>query len=166
MSAPHVSASGCAGLVPSSLRLVIVASRFNEDIVDGLVRGAERALRASPYAEATCRTLRVPGAWELPLVALHVARSRQADAIVALGAVIRGETDHYEHIARAASDGLLRVMLETGIPVGFGVLTAGDEALARARAGEEGNKGAEAMRAVLELIELRAALDGSEGGAL
>jgi 6,7-dimethyl-8-ribityllumazine synthase len=165
MNASPVSGSGGVAVVPSSsLRIVIVASRFNEDIVDGLVHGAERVLRRSSFAAATPRILRVPGAWELPLVALHVARSRQADAIVALGAVIRGETDHYQHIARAATDGLLRVMLETGIPVGFGVLTTDDEVQARARAGEgEDNKGAEAMRAVLDLLMLWSSLDGGEG---
>ena len=149
-------------MVPSSLRLVILASRYNGEVVDGLVAGAESALRASAYAEASCRVLRVPGAWELPLLALQLARSRQADAIVALGAVIRGETDHYLHIARSVCDGLLRVMLETGVPVGFGVLTTDDEAQALARAGTQDNKGAEAMRAVLEVLELRAGLDDHE----
>jgi 6,7-dimethyl-8-ribityllumazine synthase len=146
---------------PSSLRIVILASCYNAEIVDGLVSGAERALRASSYAEASYRILRVPGAWELPLTALQIARTRQADAIVALGAVVRGETDHYQHIARAACDGLLRVMLETGLPVGFGVLTTDDEAQAMARAGERGNKGEEAMRAVLALFDLWKTLDGN-----
>ncbi len=149
-------------MVPSSLRLVILASRYNEEVVDGLVAGAQSALRASAYAKASCRILRVPGAWELPLLALQLARSRQADAIVALGAVIRGETDHYLHIARSVCDGLLRVMLETGVPVGFGVLTTDDEAQALARAGTQDNKGAEAMRAVLEVLDLRAGLDDHE----
>lgn len=150
-------------MVPSSsLRIVIVASRYNPEAVDGLVAGAEEALRRSAYREASCRTVRVPGAWELPWAVLHVARGRQADAVVALGAVIRGETDHHRHLARAVSDGLMRVMLETGIPVGFGLLTTDDEAQALARSGPETNKGAEAMEAALALLDLRHAFDGGE----
>lgn len=150
-------------MVPSNaLKIVIVASLYNEEVVAGLIRGAEDALRRSSHAAATCRLIRVPGAWELPWAALHVARSRQADAIVALGAVIRGETDHHQHLARAASDGLMRVMLESAIPVGFGLLTTDDEDQALARSGDNGNKGAEAMEAALALLDLRRVLDGGE----
>ncbi|HET7746578.1 MAG TPA: 6,7-dimethyl-8-ribityllumazine synthase, partial [Vicinamibacteria bacterium] len=97
----------------------------------------------------------VPGAFELPLAARAAARSGRVDAVVALGAVIRGETDHYEHVARAATDGLAAVARETGVPVGFGVLTVAEEgqALARSAPGP-GNKGAEAARAAVAMVHV------------
>jgi 6,7-dimethyl-8-ribityllumazine synthase len=139
------SAADAAGL-----RVLVLRSTFNAGVVDGLVSGAREALRG---AEVT--VVDVPGAFELPLAAQTGARSGRFDAIVALGAVIRGETDHYEHIAREASCGLAAVARETGVPVGFGVLTVGDErqALARSAAGEA-NKGAEAARAAVAMVHV------------
>ena len=97
----------------------------------------------------------VPGAFELPLAARAAAETRRFDAVVALGAVIRGETDHYEHIAREAAAGLSRVALDTGVPVGFGVLTCETEAQALSRSAPgEGNKGAEAARAALAMVHV------------
>ena len=166
MTASSPPLSGSESVVPSSsLRIVIVASFYNDEAVSGLIAGAQGELRRSAHADASCRVVHVPGAWELPWAALHLARSRQADALVALGAVIRGETDHYRHLARAVSDGLMRVMLDTGIPLGFGLLTTDDEVQAMARSGSGSNKGAEAMAAALALLDLSHTLDGGENSA-
>jgi 6,7-dimethyl-8-ribityllumazine synthase len=146
------------------LRLLVLRSTFNAAVVDGLVAGAQEALRAMGARDEDVRVADVPGAFELPVAASVAARSGRWDAIVALGAVIRGDTDHYEHIAREAAAGLAAVARESGVPVGFGVLTVSQEAqaLARAAAGP-GNKGGEAARAavatarVLESLRVRAA---------
>jgi 6,7-dimethyl-8-ribityllumazine synthase len=137
------------------LRLGLLRSAFNAPVVDGLVAGARGALLASGVREDALEVVTVPGAFELPAAALAAARSGRFDALVALGAVIRGETDHYEHIAREAAAGLSRVPLDTGVPVGFGVLTCESEGQAEARAAEgEGNKGAEAARAALAMVHV------------
>jgi 6,7-dimethyl-8-ribityllumazine synthase len=140
--------------VPSAqgLRVAVLYAGFNPRVVDGLLEGACEALDAMEAAEV--RRERVPGAFELPLAA-KAAAIAGFDAVVALGAVIRGETDHYEHIAREAASGLAAVALETGVPVGFGVLTVADEAqaLARSAPGPE-NKGAEAARAAIAMVHV------------
>jgi 6,7-dimethyl-8-ribityllumazine synthase len=137
----------------SGLRIALLRSGFNAAVVDGLVAGARRALEALGGRPVDWVEVEVPGAFELPLAARRAASSGRFDAVVALGAVIRGETDHYEHIAREAAAGLSAAALETGVPVGFGVLTVGEEAQALARAGEgPGNKGAEAARAAVAMV--------------
>jgi 6,7-dimethyl-8-ribityllumazine synthase len=112
-------------------------------------------------SEKDVEALLVPGAFELPLAAQAAACSGRFDAVVALGAVIRGETDHYEHVAREAASGLAAVSLATGVPVGFGVLTVEKEAqaLARSAPGRE-NKGAEAARAAVAMVEVLRRLSG------
>jgi 6,7-dimethyl-8-ribityllumazine synthase len=137
----------------SGLRVVLLRSTFNAAVVDGLVAGAREALAEMGAKKVV--VVDVPGAFELPLAARAAAESGRFDAVVALGAVIKGETDHYEHVARAATDGLAQVALDAGIPVGFGVLTVIEEAQARARsqAGAD-NKGAEAARAVVSMARL------------
>jgi 6,7-dimethyl-8-ribityllumazine synthase len=137
------------------LKVVLLRSQFNEQVVGGLVEGALAALDEMGTTRANVSVVDVPGAFELPLAAQTAARSQRCDAIVALGAVIRGETDHYEHIARAATDGLAAVALEEGVPVGFGVLTVGEVAQARARSqpGAD-NKGAEAARAAIAMVHV------------
>jgi 6,7-dimethyl-8-ribityllumazine synthase len=141
--------------VPSAegLRVAVVYAAFNPKVVGGLVDGALAAL-AEMGAAGLVRE-QVPGAFELPLAALAAAGSGRFDAVVALGAVIRGETDHYEHIAREAAAGLAAVARDTGVPVGFGVLTVDDEAqaLARSAPGPE-NKGAEAARAAVGMVHV------------
>lgn len=142
---------------PSSrgLRAAVVAASFNEDIVAGLLEGAIAAFDGTGTPAADVRVVRVPGAFELPLAARALASSGQADAIVGLGCVIRGETAHYEHVARAAVDGLQRVSLDFGIPVGFGVLTTETEAQARDRAGgTKGNLGFDAAIAAIRMAVL------------
>jgi len=137
------------------LRVALLRSAFNREVVAGLVEGARRALLDAGADSEALLELETPGAFELPLAAQAAARSGRFDAIVALGAVIRGETDHYEHIAREAASGLAAVSRQTGVPVGFGVLTARDERQARARSkpGPE-NKGAEAARAAVAMVHL------------
>jgi 6,7-dimethyl-8-ribityllumazine synthase len=141
------------------MRVAIVRSAFNEAVVGGLAAGARQALLDAGAADRDLAEIEVPGAFELPLAALIAARSGRFDAVVALGAVIKGETDHYEHVARAATDGLLRASLEAGVPVGFGVLTVAEEgqAVARAAAGEA-NKGGEAARAAVAMVQVLRAL--------
>jgi 6,7-dimethyl-8-ribityllumazine synthase len=137
----------------TGLRVAVLYADFNPRVVQGLLAGALSALEEMGGA-AEVRQEKVPGAFELPLAA-KAAAIAGFDAVVALGAVIRGETDHYEHIAREAASGLAAVALETGVPIGFGVLTVGDEAqaLARSAPGPE-NKGAEAARAAVAMVHL------------
>lgn len=142
----------------TGLDVVVVAGTWHDTITDGLIAGAERALEASG---ATWRLVRVPGSFELPVVA-KAALDAGADAAVALGVIIRGGTPHFEFVSNAATDGLTRVALDTGKPVGFGVLTLDDEAQGIDRAGLEGSqedKGFEAadaaLRTALVLRDLR-----------
>jgi 6,7-dimethyl-8-ribityllumazine synthase len=137
------------------LRLALLRAEFNAEVVAGLLEGARAALRELAADERRIVIESVPGAFELPLAARAAALSRRFDAVVALGAVIRGETDHYEHIAREAASGLAAVARETGVPVAFGVLTVEDEAQALARSAPgPGNKGAEAARAAVAMVHL------------
>jgi 6,7-dimethyl-8-ribityllumazine synthase len=140
------------------LHFALLRSLFNRPVTDGLVAGAREALQAMGASELDVAVFDVPGAFELPLAAQAAARSGRFDAVIALGAVIRGETDHYEHVAREAASGLAAVSRETGVPVAFGVLTVREATQAERRAlpGPE-NKGGEAARAaVLLLHTLRA----------
>jgi 6,7-dimethyl-8-ribityllumazine synthase len=137
------------------LRLAVARSRFNDNVTSGLAAGAVE------YLEKTGATFDVydsPGAFELPLIASHLLAAGY-DGVVALGAVIDGDTDHYEHVAHRASEGLMQVMLETGKPVAFGILTVRKEeqALSRSQPGP-GNKGAEAAAAVVETALLLKAI--------
>ena len=132
--------------------MALVCSDFNRAVVAGLEKGARAALRQMGAKDADVEKVSVPGAFELPLAAKTLALSGRFHALVALGAVIQGETDHYEHIARETSSGLQRVALETGVPVGFGVLTVREESQARKRSAQgAGNKGAEAARAAVAM---------------
>lgn len=143
---------------PPGARYAIVASRWNDAIVDPLLDGARHAFAAHGVADADLDVLRVPGAWEIPVLARQLALAGRHAAIVALGCVIRGETRHYEQIADGCARGLMRVALDTGVPVLNGVLAVEREADARARAGgAHGNKGADVA---LAAIEMAAALRG------
>ena len=146
------------------LRVAVLRAAFNAGVVEGLLEGAQAALQEMGAAAEAVTVVSVPGAFELPLAARAAARSGRFDAVVALGAVIRGETDHYEHIAREAAAGLAAVARETGVPVGFGVLTVTDEAQARARSapGAE-NKGAEAARAAVAMVHVLRELEARRG---
>jgi 6,7-dimethyl-8-ribityllumazine synthase len=133
----------------SDVRVAVVASSWHEQVMDGLVAGAQEALVA--YQVERSDVVRVPGAFELPVVAQACARAGY-DAVVALGVVIRGGTPHFEYVCSAATDGLNQVSLETGIPIGFGLLTCDTQEQALDRAGLEGSsesKGYEATAAAL-----------------
>ena len=146
------------------LRVAVVRSTFNAAVGEGLLQGAQAALLEMGAAAEGVTVVNVPGAFELPLAARAAAASGRFDAVVALGAVIRGMTDHYEHIAREAAAGLAAVARETGVPVGFGVLTVADEGQARARSAPgAGNKGAEAARAAVAMVHVLRSLGGRRG---
>lgn len=146
------------------LRVVVVASRFNDDVVDKLIAGALAALRKHGVLEADTWLVRVPGAWELPLAARELAATEDCDAIIALGCVIRGDTPHFEYVAGECARGLADVQAHGGLPVAFGVLTVENHAQALERADPaRGNKGAEAALAALEMANLLAHLDDEAG---
>jgi 6,7-dimethyl-8-ribityllumazine synthase len=121
----------------SDLRVAIVAGSWHEQVMDGLLAGAGRCLEAYKVSDVT--TIRVPGAFELPVVARELAL-KGYDAVIAFGVVIRGGTPHFDFVCNAATDGLTRVALDTGVPVGFGVLTTDNDEQALDRAGLEGSK--------------------------
>jgi 6,7-dimethyl-8-ribityllumazine synthase len=147
-------------LAARDLRFAIVASRFNEFIVESLVRGAVDALLRHGAGEAQIEIVRVPGAFDLPFVVRRVAATRRYDAVVALGAVIRGATPHFEHVAGQCAAGLARAADESGVPVAFGVLTTDTIEQAIERAGTKaGNKGADAALCALEIANLLRRLD-------
>lgn len=137
------------------LRIAVVAARFNAHVVERLLNGALEALTGMVADADSVRVIRVPGAFEIPMMVKHVAGSGRFDAVIALGAVIRGETPHFDFVAGECARGLMQVMLETGVPVGFGVLTCDTLEQAEARAGGvAGNKGADAARAAMEMANL------------
>jgi len=147
-------------LVARDLRFAIVAARFNDMIVDSLIHGAVDALLRHGAGEKQIEIVRVPGAFDLPFVARRVAASKRYDAIVALGAVIRGATPHFEHVAGQCAAGIARAADETGVPIAFGVLTTDTIEQAIERAGTKaGNKGADAALCALELANLLRRLD-------
>ncbi len=137
------------------LRIAVVASRYHEKVSERLLEGAVDALARSGAEEDRIEIYKVPGAWELPVVAQRLATTRRYDAIVALGCVIRGGTPHFEYVSAAATQGLARVTLERDIALGLGVLTCDtlQQALDRA-GGKQGNKGAEAALSAVEMANL------------
>ena len=142
-------------LIATAGRYALVCSRFNDLIVDRLRHGAVDALTRHGVASDDIDVVWVPGAWELPLVAKRLAGSGEYVALVCLGAVIRGSTAHFEHVAGQCAAGIQRVALDTGIPVAFGVLTTETIEQAIERAGTKaGNKGAEAALAALETVSV------------
>lgn len=137
------------------LRVAIAVARFNEMVTDRLLEGAQATLLQAGVADADVTIARVPGALELPQACSWLSQSGQFDAIVALGAVIRGGTDHYDHVCRAAIEGILQVNLRGPVPVSCGVLTCAEQEQALARAGgQAGNKGSDAALAALEMAGL------------
>jgi 6,7-dimethyl-8-ribityllumazine synthase len=147
-------------LLARDLRIAIVAARFNDAIVDNLIRGAVDALLRHGASEKQIEIIRVPGAYDLPFVVRRVAAAKRCDAVVALGAVIRGATPHFDLVAGQCAAGLARAAEETGVPVAFGVLTTDTIEQAVERAGTKaGNKGADAALCALELANLLRRLD-------
>jgi 6,7-dimethyl-8-ribityllumazine synthase len=136
-------------------RFAVVAARFNSDIVDVLLDGAIKGFKLYGVADDAVDVFRVPGSFEIPVVARRLAETNKYAAVVCLGAVIKGDTDHYDHVAAAAANGILQAGLTTGVPVIFGVLTCATLEQARVRAGgKAGNKGFEAAEAAIEMANL------------
>ena len=142
------------------LRIAIVVARFNEDVTRRLLKGAQEALQKHGVNETEIDLFWVPGSLELPVTALALAEKGAHDAIVALGAVIRGETFHFEVVAMQSAQGLMQVQLDTGVPIAFGVLTTDDRDQAFARSGPKNNKGAEAAEAAIEMANLLREIQG------
>jgi 6,7-dimethyl-8-ribityllumazine synthase len=141
------------------MRIAIVAARFNRFIVEQLLEGALDALERHGVADEDRALVWVPGAYEIPLVADQVAASGRYDAVIALGAVIRGGTPHFDFVAGECAGGLTRVALDRGVPVTFGVLTTDDVEQAVERAATDaGNKGFDVAMAALEMVQTRRAL--------
>jgi len=146
-------------------RFAIVVSRFNEEITEGLLRGAREQLAEASVPDDDVTIIRVPGAFEIPIGAQRLGESGEYDAIVCLGCLIKGETMHFEYIAEAASHGIMQAAAATGIPMAFGVLTTltEEQAVERSRSGPD-NKGREAAAAALEMAKLFRKLDEAIGG--
>ena len=153
-------------VVPPGARFALVASRFNHFIVDRLVEGAVDAIVRHGGAAGRVTIVRVPGAWEIPSAVARLARKGQVDAIVALGAVIRGSTPHFDYVAAEATKGIAQAGMQSGLPVVFGVVTADTVEQAMDRAGvKAGNKGFEAAMSAVELVNLyRDAFNDKAGG--
>jgi len=147
-------------LTARDLRFAVVMTRFNEFVVEPLLRGALDALRRHGTADKQIEIVRVPGAFDLPIVARKLALSRRYEALIALGAVIRGQTPHFDYVAGECASGLARIALESGVPIAFGVLTTDtmEQAVDRA-GGKAGNKGADAALAALEMANLMRRLE-------
>ena len=148
------------GMSGEGLRVGIVVATFNEFITSKLLDGAQAALARHGVRDDDVTVASVPGSFELPLVAKKLAESGQHDAVICLGAVIRGETDHYEHVAGEAAKGISNAAMSTGVPVIFGVLTTDtlEQAINRA-GGKQGNNGYGAGLAAIEMANLMRALD-------
>jgi len=142
-------------LSASGLRFAIVVSRFNSFITERLLAGATDALRRTGASDDMVDVVKVPGSWEVPLVAGELARQHVYDAVICLACVIRGETPHFDYVAAEAAKGVAHASAETGIPVAFGVLTTNTLEQAIDRAGAKGgNKGADAAMTAIEMANL------------
>jgi 6,7-dimethyl-8-ribityllumazine synthase len=148
----------------SGMRLGVVAARFNGDVTKLLLEGALDELADRGVESDAVQVVWVPGAFEIPLAAKQLAESGELDAVICVGAVIRGDTPHFDYVAGECAAGISRVGLDTGIPVAFGVVTTDDldQALARA-GGAEGNKGAEAAATAVEMVDLLRKLGKAAG---
>lgn len=139
----------------SGFRFAIVVARFNEEITDGLLRGARQALMDASVRDEDVVILRVPGAFEIPVAALRAARTGQFDAIVCIGCLIKGDTMHFEYIAASTCQAIADAAVATGVPMALGVLTTLTEKQASERAADgPGNKGREAAAAAIEMATL------------
>jgi 6,7-dimethyl-8-ribityllumazine synthase len=142
-------------IVPEGAKFAIVGARFNAFIVERLIEGAIDALVRHGADPKNITVVRVPGAWEIPLVCRRLAKSGKLDAVVAVGAVIRGSTPHFEHVAGEVSKGVAQASLDSGVPIAFGVLTTDSIEQAVERAGTKaGNKGFDAAVSAIEMVTL------------
>jgi 6,7-dimethyl-8-ribityllumazine synthase len=139
----------------AGLRVAIIVGRFNSFITERLLEGAVDGLRRCGCDPETAVVVRVPGSWEMPVVAAELARSKRYDAVICLGAVVRGETPHFDYVAGNAASGLASIAAETGVPIAFGVLTTNTVEQAIDRAGaKSGNKGFDAAVTAIEMASL------------
>ena len=147
-------------LLARDLRFAIVAARFNDFVVEPLIRGALDALRRHGVLDKQIDIVRVPGAFDIPIVARKLALAHRHEALIALGCVIRGQTPHFDYVAGECAGGIARIALESGVPIAFGVLTTdtAEQAVDRA-GGKAGNKGADAALVALEMANLLRRLD-------
>jgi 6,7-dimethyl-8-ribityllumazine synthase len=153
------TATGC--------RFAIVVSRFNGNITDGLLRGARRALADAAVRDEDVTTVRVPGAFEIPVTAMRLAETGAYDAVITVGCLIKGDTMHFEYIASAASHGIMEASAATGVPIAFGVLTTLTDEQAEARCGDgPENKGREAALAAIEMATLFRRLQEHDDAAI
>jgi len=158
MANPRVIEGGRSA---KGMRIAIVAARFNHFVVDKLLAGAVETLNAAGISSQDLDIVRVPGAFEIPLAAKQLANRKSYDAVITLGAVIRGGTPHFDYVCSECARGVTEVALETGVPVLFGVLTCDDMEQAMDRAGgKHGNKGADAALAAMEMADLLRKLEG------
>ncbi|MHB9074740.1 MAG: 6,7-dimethyl-8-ribityllumazine synthase [Desulfobaccales bacterium] len=142
-------------LVATGLKFALIVSRFNSFITERLLEGALDCLRRQGVSEDALTVVRVPGAWEIPLVAKRLAQGRAFDAVICLGAVIRGSTPHFDYVAAEVSKGIAQVSLESAVPIAFGILTTENLEQAIERAGSKaGNKGFAAAEAAIEMVNL------------
>jgi 6,7-dimethyl-8-ribityllumazine synthase len=147
-------------LLARDLRFAIIAARFNDFVVEPLIRGALDALRRHGVLDKQIDIVRVPGAFDIPIVARKLALAHRHEALVALGCVIRGQTPHFDYVAGECAGGIARIALESGVPIAFGVLTTDNAEQAVDRAGgKAGNKGADAALVALEMANLLRRLD-------
>jgi 6,7-dimethyl-8-ribityllumazine synthase len=142
-------------MLARDLRFALVAARFNDFVVEPLIRGALDALKRHGASEKHIDIVRVPGAFDIPIVARKLAMSKRYDSLIALGAVVRGQTPHFDYVAGECASGIARIALESGVPIAFGVLTTDtvEQAVDRA-GGKAGNKGADAAMAAIEMANL------------
>ena len=149
-------------VVKKGTKFCIVASRFNHFIVDRLVEGAVDAIVRHGGDAADVTIIRVPGAWEIPVALAQVAKTKKVDALIAVSAVIRGSTPHFDYVAGEVAKGSAQVSLSSGIPVAFGVLTTDNIEQAVERAGTKaGNKGWDAAVSAIEMVSLTSAIDAA-----
>lgn len=149
-------------IATEELLIAVVVSRFNPAITDRLLAGCLETLSSYKIPRNNITTLQVPGAFELPLTCKKLCESRRYDAVIALGAVIRGETYHYELVCDSAASGIMRVSTDTGVPVIFGVLTCDSEEQADQRlGGKEGHKGSDAADAAIDMIKVVRQIDAA-----
>jgi 6,7-dimethyl-8-ribityllumazine synthase len=142
-------------LLARDLRFAFIAARFNDFVVEPLIRGALDALKRHGATDKQIEIVRVPGAFDIPIVARKLALSRRFDALIALGAVVRGQTPHFDYVAGECASGIARIALESGVPIAFGVLTTDtmEQAVDRA-GGKAGNKGADCALVAIEMANL------------
>lgn len=133
-------------------KIAIVVAEFNKDITGGMLNGAVKVLKENSVAEKNITTVWVPGAFEIPLRAQQLVQTKKYDALIVLGCVIKGDTDHYYYVAGESIRGVMDVMLKTGVPIGMGIITTNNLKQAKDRSGVKNNKGGEAAQAILEML--------------